>query len=679
MEAAEMSNSQNGRKPSHGNDAFVPELMPRDEAGFPADDAQTPYVRHGLAGLRAAREVLPGAALLEALGPAGLRRLRGPGGLAVVVEVPTADWCQHVGSALRDIVPFVHVEVRDGSSKTQHKPSEGNDKVARLLCEGARVAGVSHAPERYLPEALVAAADLVIRIGPPSNRVVAETIRAATGKRARRMPVAVAGSLNFDALTSQIRIGSTPRECIARIRSIAEARSGIDPQLGEVPDLETLHGYGSPAMEWARDLVRDLDAWREGRLDWSAVQRTALLYGPPGTGKTSFVRSVAKAARIPLIATSVSGWFTGSNGYLDGVLKAFEGKLALAAAQAPALLFLDEVDAIPSRDGLSARGRDWWTPVITGVLAALDSTTSGDASRLIVVGATNHLSALDPAMIRPGRLFPPIEIARPSVEDLAGILRQHLGADLPGEDLMPVAMLGTGATGAEAVGWIKAARSAARAEGRRMVVADLARAVAPEDDRTPEELAVCARHEAAHAVAARIRDIGTLRSVSLAMSTGTAGSVRALLHGRTLMTRAQIEDLVIVALAGRAMDASSGAANTGAGGGSGSDLAKATELVASIHATFGLGDELAIRGGPDAAVAAMRDDPALRRVVERDLQALYARAVAFVRDHRPAIEAVAERLVATRVLSGEEVERLIRSHAGTPARSNRNGRARDAR
>ncbi|BCM81583.1 AAA family ATPase [Methylobacterium indicum] len=216
---------------------------------------------------------------------------------------------------------------------------------------------------------------------------------------------------------------------------------------------------------------------------------------------------MAKAARIPLVATSVTGWFTGSNGYLDGVLKAFEGKLALAAAQAPALLFLDEVDAIPSRDGLSARGRDWWTPVITGVLAALDSTTSGDASRLIVVGATNHLSALDPAMIRPGRPFPPIEITRPSAEDLASILRQHLGADLPGEDLMPVVMLGTGATGAEAVGWIKAARSAARVEGRRMTVADLARSVSSEEDRTPEELAVCARHEAAHAVAARIRDV----------------------------------------------------------------------------------------------------------------------------------------------------------------------------
>lgn len=675
-----MSRSRTDRKPRPDVDLPAPDLS--DDAGlyFPVEDAAKPFVRHSLEGRRAARDVLPLAALLEALGPAGVRRLQASRGLALVVQVPAADWCPHMEAALREIADFAHVVVRDGAARVANKQSEASDRVARLLTEGARVAGVSHAPERYLPETLMAAADMIVRVGPPSNRILADVIRAATGKRMRRMPPGLAGCLTFDALTAQIRFGSTPRECVARIQAAAQAQSGVDPLLGDVPPLESAHGYGNAAMTWARALVRDVAAWRAGTegVDWEAIQRTALLYGPPGTGKSTFVRIVAKAAGIPLVATSVSSWFTGSNGYLDGVLKAWEAKIAEASAKAPCLLFLDEIDAIPSRDKISARGRDWWTPVITGVLAALDSTTSGETSRLIVVGATNHLSALDPALVRPGRLFPTIEIPRPSAVDLAGILRQHLGADVPDADLLPVAHLGAGGTGADAVGWVKAARSMARAEGRRMVLPDLVQAIAPADDRTPEELVVCARHEAAHAVAAFVLDVGALRSVSLAMARTSAGETRTVLHSRPFLTRAQIEDLAVVSLAGRAMDAAGGAPNSGAGGGEGSDLAKATELVATMHASYGLGDELTIRGGPAAAVLAMREDPALRRAVERDVQALYVTAVKFVREHRVVIEAVADRLVAERVLTGADVERLVRLHAihGNPilARRTRNAR-----
>lgn len=673
-----MSRAQSDRKSGPDPDPILPDVI--DDAGlhFPADDAGKPYVKARLEGRSPARDVLPVIALLDALGPAGVRRLQAPKPLALVIQVPGADWCAHVEGALRDIADFAHVVVRDGVSRHANRQTEGNDLVARRLAEGARVAGICHAPERYLPETLLAAADMVVRIGPPSNKVLSLVIRAATGKRTRRMPPSLAGSLTFDALTAQIRFGSTAKECVARLQAAAGALSGGDANLGDVPDLESAHGYGPAAMTWARALVRDVEAWRAGRLEWSAVQRTALFYGPPGTGKTTFVRIAAKAAGLPLIATSVSSWFSGSSGYLDGVLKAWEAKIAEASAKAPCLLFIDEVDALPSRERLSDRGRDFWNSVIAGVLATLDSTTSGEASRLVVVGATNHVAALDPALIRPGRLFPTIEIPPPSAADLAGILRHHLGVDIPDADLLPVAHLGAGGTGADAVGWVKAARSMARAEGRRVTLPDLVQAVAPDDERTPEELLVCARHESAHAVAALLLDVGALNSVSLAMAKTSAGVTRTWLHKRNYLTRPQIEDLAVVALVGRAMDAAGGAPNSGAGGGEGSDLAKATELVAAMHASYGLGDDLTIRGGPAFAVTAMREDPLLRHAVERDVRALYVRAVTFVREHRPVIEAVADRLVAERILTGADVERLVRIHSPLrnpiPARRTRDAR-----
>lgn len=91
------------------------------DAIHPADDANTTYVQVSLRGHRPARDVLPTAALLEALGPAGLRRLQSPAGLGLIVQVPGPDWVPHIELALRGITSFAHIFARNGSSKTQDR------------------------------------------------------------------------------------------------------------------------------------------------------------------------------------------------------------------------------------------------------------------------------------------------------------------------------------------------------------------------------------------------------------------------------------------------------------------------------------------------------------------------------------------------------------------------------
>jgi hypothetical protein len=163
-----------------------------------------------------------------------------------------------------------------------------------------------------------------------------------------------------------------------------------------------MHGMGE-AMAWANRLLADLERWRAGEIPFEAIERHVVLASEPGLGKTTFARSLAKSARLPLVATSVGAWFSSSAGYLDSVVKAIDGAFARAAASAPAILFLDELDALPSREALGPREGSWWTPVIGHMLTTLDGAISGVAGRLIIVGATNYAQKLDPALIRPGR------------------------------------------------------------------------------------------------------------------------------------------------------------------------------------------------------------------------------------------------------------------------------------
>lgn len=603
-----------------------------------------------------------GLHLLEAvMTTAQLRRFRDAPTLCVVIEAPTPAWVGPLRSAAMALAKWHHVEIRDGTARYARKTTEGEEPLALTLSAGLRLLAVSHAPERHLPPSLIAGADMRIRTGNPTPEVIRRTIRDATGTKPRAASERLGGRLDYFDLVSAIRLGSDARSCLRRLASATANRTVVDRFPAGAPDLASLHGYGE-AGEWAKRLVEDVDSWRRGDIvDFSTIDRQVVFAGPPGTGKSTLVSSISKSTNLPLISTSVARWFIDGNGNLDGVLKQAEAVFTRATDASPAILFLDEIDAIPCRAKVTPRNADFWAPIVGYILAFLDGVSSAGPSSagLIVIGATNFADALDPALVRPGRLSRVIEIPPPDEEDIPGILRQHLGHDLPGTCLDDVASLAAGSTGAMLAAWVRGARRRARVARRAMMIGDLMAEVSAPDNRSPASLWRCAVHEASHAIAVVVAGSSSIRSISIQAAAGRGGRVEtAYPPGEVTRSRADLEADIVAALAGRAGEVAFG---LGASTGAHEDLAIATELAASIHGSFGMGDGLAQRR-PMGHAASLMAEPAFRRVVETTLAECAARATEIVTAHRGLVETVAHALVERGRLDATRFGRLVEAY-----------------
>lgn len=518
---------------------------------------------------------------------------------------------------------------------------------------------VSHAPERLLPPSVVAGADMRIRTGHPTASVIRKAIRDATGTWPRSGSAKLGARLDYFDLVSAIRVGSDPRSCLDRLARATAGITVVAQFQTQVPPLENLCGYGE-AGQWAKRLVEDVDAWRRGDiLDFSTLDRQVFLAGLPGTGKTTLVASIAKSSGLPLITTSVAKWFIDGTGYLDSVLKQAEAVFMQAADASPAILFLDEIDAIPNRATTSSRNTDYWAPIVGFILQFLDGISSGgpSSSNLVIIGATNFGDALDPALVRPGRLSKVIKILPPDEKAIPGILRQHLGKDLEDVDLGHVGGVAIGATGAVIAGWTKGARRRARVARRPMEIGDLMAEILAPDNRSPSAIWRCAVHEASHSVVAHMTGSCVVQSISiLANPTQGGRMIGAYQDGEVTRTRVDIENVIVTALAGRAGEIVFGMEpSTGSYG----DLTTATNLASSIHASFGMGEGLVQRRPADKAASLLAEDANFRRLIEMSLKAFHSQALGIVTRYRDLVEIVANRLVQERHVGGEAFRQII--------------------
>ncbi|QUS37429.1 AAA family ATPase [Falsirhodobacter algicola] len=382
----------------------------------------------------------------------------------------------------------------------------------------------------------------------------------------------------------------TPAQIIAAMRARTASRAirtlnrVCRPRAtaSDTPPLTAIAGLGE-AKDLALQIVQDLRDWARSSLSATEICRGILLYGAPGTGKTTLARALAAEAGIGFFSASYAIWQRSGEGHIGAFLKAMHATFEAAANAAPSILFIDEIDAFGSRSTRDDHGASYYKRIISGLLEELDGIAGRDG--VVVIAACNHLERIDPAIIRAGRFDRRIQIMPPSPAELAVILRQHLGSDLPDADLMALAALAVGKTGADCAAALRTARTSARAARRNLEESDLRSALLGDQTRFPDNLRWrIAVHELGHFIAAMALDLGEPVGIRLASRQGIF-----VMDPRPVEPCAPaLHALRVKDLAGReAEKLILGDVSAGAGGGTESDLAKVMQSL--MHEEFALG------------------------------------------------------------------------------------------
>jgi len=605
------------------------------------------------------RLAVASVALDLALGAPGRRLFKGKNWIAAVIQVPTDQWVEPIKEALHAINPTIKFATE--YEKPASRTAEGST-VAATIARGQSVVGVSAAPDRRLPAVFLTAATHRYKVAPLTPRDVASAMkRCLTGKTPASLNGLDVSELDFDLLCACMPMGIRKAAAVERLSCAlvrpVQPMASTDPAY---PSLEDAVEYGE-ARVWGLALKTDIADLREKKVSWSDIDRGAVLEGPPGSGKTTFARILGDACRLPVIMGSISELFASSGGHLDDVIKAQRKLFAQAAAAAPCILFIDELNALPDPSTISPRGKDWWLPLIYDFYLLLDSAMSSREG-IIVVGATNLIEEISPALLRPGRLERAIHIGIPDSDGLANILRTHLREDLKGQDLLPLAKAGVGATAAEAMEWVRAARRTSRRAGRPLVWEDLMAQITPLDTRSETDRYRAAVHEAGHGVIGLA--LGEpLKEISIVRRGASGGRATFEKVTETLFDRERMERHVTMVLGASAAEAEIfGSPSSGAGGRPDSDLARATELMATLRCSYGMAGSL-LWVAPGEMTALLKFDPAFRHAVEGDLQRLFADAQRLASQYRKQILAVADLLTREGQVSGTQVAVMVAQRA----------------
>jgi cell division protease FtsH len=321
--------------------------------------------------------------------------------------------------------------------------------------------------------------------------------------------------------------------------------------------------------------------------------RGVLMAGPPGTGKTLLARAVAGEAHVPFLSVSGSSFVEMFVGVGAARVRDLFDQ---ARAQAPAIVFIDEIDALGARretGGLP--GSDEREQTLNQLLAEMDGFE--DSGGVVALAATNRPDALDPALRRPGRFDREVHVPLPNRAERRAILASHArGKNLePGNDFGEVAAATPGFSGADLANLVnEAALTAVRDQRTILTPADFADA----RDRvllgtrhttplSPAELATVAVHEAGHALVATLSRHADPVSRVTVLGAGHALGLTEMLpdDDRRLYSEHYLADTLAVRLGGRAAERLvRGEASTGAA----DDLASATALATQMVCQYGL-------------------------------------------------------------------------------------------
>ena len=420
-----------------------------------------------------------------------------------------------------------------------------------------------------------------------------------------------------------------------------------------------------------RDVIAYLRDPERFRAMGAKCPKGVLLVGAPGTGKTLLARAVAGEAGCPVIMAAGSDF----NEVYVGVGSRRIRQLAKQAReQAPCIVFIDEFDSLGGRRGRPNRsGEEEVT--LNQLLVEMDGMQGSDG--VVWMAATNREDMLDPAVRRPGRFDRIVEVQLPTVRDRLEILKIHASkAPLADDvDLERLAQLTVGHSGADLANLLnEAAIIAVQSESSLIYAAHIEQA----RDRillgrvragvivTDAERRLIALHEAGHAVVGMVAcPDDKLHKVTIEPRGRSLGAAHfAPEADRHLHSRRYLEGVIAKALGGRAAESvflGPDAVTSGAG----SDLVHATHVARRMVGEFGMSDEIglisadpAAQGGAPSAQLQSQIDAAVRTL----LTAQADRAVAIVKEHREAVEAIASALIERDVISSEEAYELAARH-----------------
>ena len=328
------------------------------------------------------------------------------------------------------------------------------------------------------------------------------------------------------------------------------------------------------------------------------IPRGVLLYGPPGTGKTLLARAIAGEAGVPFYSMAGSDFvemFVGLGA--SRVRDLFDE----AKKNAPAIIFIDEIDAVGRKRGSGmGGGHDEREQTLNQLLVEMDGFNND--TNLIIIAATNRPDVLDPALLRPGRFDRQVGVAAPDLEGREAILKVHAKGKpfVPDVDLHMVAVRTPGFTGADLANVLNeaallCARAGAQLIDNRAIDEAIDRVQAGPKKQSRgmalEELRNTAYHEGGHAlVAAALNDTDPVTKVTI-LPRGRALGYTAVMptSDRYSQSRNQLLDQMAYAMGGRTAeeivfhDPTTGASN---------DIEKATNIARTMVGEYGFSDRL---------------------------------------------------------------------------------------
>ena len=467
------------------------------------------------------------------------------------------------------------------------------------------------------------------------------------------LPLAFFGLLVLLAWMLWKTVGMMPRVKPADLSHGAKSQTTWE----DVAGVEEVRGELMEVVEFLREPERFK------RLG-AKVPKGLLLYGPPGTGKTLLAKAVAHESGAHFFSASASSFVEMFAGLGAARIRRLFSE---ARKNSPAIIFIDELDAVGATRSGHGFNREQ-DQTLNQLLVELDGFEG--AEQVVVMGASNRIQDLDPALLRPGRFDRQLLVPPPDLAGREAILRVHTRGKplhIDDVDLGVVARQTSGLTGAELANICnEAAIKAGRRDDSAIMQADfdwaLERVVAGLQQRkvlTEKERRILAYHEGGHALMAHLMgSVMELQKVTI-VSRGNALGYAFYLpeEDRYLHTKEELVDRMIVALSGRAAEevvfgrVTNGAAN---------DLEKVTEIARSMVFEWGMSDTVTSR--------TMRADnyalsESTKRVRDEEQARLtdgaYEVAVRLLRKHRAPLDRIAGALLEKETLVRDELRALV--------------------